>query len=108
MSLNNLSVRLAELGPREPPLTAIEEAVSIRRELAAARPEAFLPKLATSLNNLSVRLAELGRREPALTAIEEAVSIRRELAARRPDAHQPELDQSVEVLAWLTGLQDEP
>ena len=58
-SLNDLSVRLAGLGRREDALTAIQEAVSIRRELARARPDAFRPDLAESLNNLSVRLAGL-------------------------------------------------
>ena len=95
MSLNNLSVRLADLGRREEALAAIQEAVTIRRELAAARPDAFRPDLATSLNNLSVRLADLGRREEALAAIQEAVTIRRELAARWPDAHQHELEAVV-------------
>ena len=60
MSLNNLSVRLADLGRREDALAAIEEAVDAYRELAAARPDAFPPDLAMSLNNLSVRLADLG------------------------------------------------
>ena len=54
-SLNNLSNRLADLGRREDALAAIEEAAAIRRELAAARPDAFRPDLAMSLNNLSVR-----------------------------------------------------
>ena len=60
MSLNNLAIRLAGLGRREEALAAIEEAVTIRRELAAARPDAFRPDLAVSLNNLSVRLGEPG------------------------------------------------
>ena len=60
MSLNNLSVRLGELGRREEALAAIQEAVTIRRELAAARPDAFRPDLASSLNNLSHRLGEPG------------------------------------------------
>jgi hypothetical protein len=46
-SLNNLSVRLAGLGRREEALAAIQEAVAICRELAAARPDAFRPDLAT-------------------------------------------------------------
>ena len=40
MSLNNLSVDLASLGRREDALAAIEEAVTIRRELAARSPDA--------------------------------------------------------------------
>ncbi|MFJ5273811.1 tetratricopeptide repeat protein, partial [Streptomyces sp. NPDC088358] len=71
------------------------------RQLAAARPDAFLPDLASSLNNLSIRLGELGRREDALTAIEEAVTANRQLAAARPAAHQAALEQSLQVLSWL-------
>ena len=41
--LNDLSNRLSDLGRREEALAAIEEAVTIRRELARARPDAFLP-----------------------------------------------------------------
>ena len=43
---------LSELGRREDALAATHEAVDIRRRLAAARPDAFLPDLASSLNNL--------------------------------------------------------
>jgi hypothetical protein len=100
-SLNNLSVRLAALGRREEALAASQEAVTIRRELAAARPDAFRPDLAAALNNLSVRLAALGRREDALAASHEAVTIRRELAARWPGAYHHKLEQSLRVAAWL-------
>ena len=55
MSLNNLAVRLSDLGGREPALQAAEEAVQLYRELAAARPDAFRPNLAGSLNNLANR-----------------------------------------------------
>src|SRR5262249_22692337 len=44
-SLNNLSVRLGELGRQEEGLAAIQEAVTIHRQLAAARPDTFLPNL---------------------------------------------------------------
>ena len=104
-SLNNLAVRLAGLGRREEALAAIQEAVTIHRELAAARPDAFRPDLATSLNNLAIRLADLGRREEALAAIQEAVTIHRELAAARPDAFRPDLALSLNNLAHgLAGL----
>ena len=69
--------------------------------MAADRPDAFRPDLASSLNNLSVDLGELGRREEALAAIQEAVTIRRELAARWSDAHQHELERSLRVAAWI-------
>jgi Tetratricopeptide repeat len=67
-SLNDLSVRLGDLGggrrrwprSRRPP-----------RLPGAGRgppPDAFRPAQATSLNNLSNRLGDLGRREEALVA----------------------------------------
>jgi len=89
------SIRLSELGRREDALTAIDEAVRIRRALAEARPDAFLPDLAASLNNQSGRLSELGRREDALTAIDEAVNVYRALAEARPDAFLPDLAGSL-------------
>ena len=105
-SLNNLSNRLGDLGRREEALAASQEAVTIRRELAAARPDAFAPDLAGSLTNLAVDLADLGRREDALAAIQEAVTIRRELAARWPDAYHRDLEQSLRVAAWLEHGED--
>ena len=49
MSLNNLSLRLADLGRREDALAAIEEAAGIRRELAARWPDAYRHELEQSL-----------------------------------------------------------
>jgi hypothetical protein len=60
MWLNNLSVRLGDVGRREEGLAASEEATSVYRELARQRPDAFLPNLAASLNNLSNRLGIWG------------------------------------------------
>ena len=99
MSLNSLSNRLGDLGRREEALAAIQEAITIGRELAAARPDAFRPDLAMSLHNLATILAGLGRREDALAAIQEAVTIGRELAAARPDAFRPDLANSLNNLA---------
>jgi len=101
-----LSVRLADLGRPKKALAASQEAAETYRELAAARPDAFRPDLATALNNLSVQLAGLGRREEALAASQEAVTIRRELAARWPDAYRHELEQSLRVAAWLEHGED--
>jgi tetratricopeptide (TPR) repeat protein len=65
-SLNNLGTGLSGLGRREEALAAAQEAVAIRRRLAAARPDAFLPDLAMSLNNLGAGLGNLGRRDEAV------------------------------------------
>ena len=97
-SLNNLGAMLSELGRREDALAAAQEAVEIRRRLAAERPDAFLPDLAASLNNLGAMLSKLGRREDALAAAQEATGIYRRLAAERPDAFLPNLALSLSNL----------
>jgi tetratricopeptide (TPR) repeat protein len=71
--LNNLANRLSDLGRREEALKAAKEAVRLRRALAEARPDVFIPNLALSLNTLANRLSDLGRREEALKTAEEAV-----------------------------------
>ena len=48
-SLTNLSPLLAGLGRREEALAAIQEAVTIRRELAASWPDAYHHELEQSL-----------------------------------------------------------
>ena len=47
MSLTNLAVRLGELGRREDALAAIQEAVTIYRELAARWPDAYHQRTGT-------------------------------------------------------------
>jgi tetratricopeptide (TPR) repeat protein len=105
-SLNNQSNRLRDVGRREDALTAIEEAVKIRRELAAARPDAFLPDLAGSLNNQSNRLRDVGRREDALTAIEESVKIYGDLGARHPIYREAHAQSLAFKRSLLTELGD--
>jgi len=96
--LNNLGLRLSDLGRREDALQATQQAVDIRRTLAQQRPDAFLPDLAMSLNNLGAMLSDLGRREDALQATQEAVDIYRTLAQQRPDAFLPDLAMSLNNL----------
>ena len=72
MSLNNLSVDLADAGRRDEALTASQDAAKIRRRLAAANPAAYEPDLAMSLNNLSNRLAEAGRKDESERVSREA------------------------------------
>ena len=98
-ALNNLSIRLSELGRREEALAAIEMAVALHRAFTTVIPGAFSPDLAGSLNNLSTSLSALGRREEALAAIEEAVTICRDLATADPDAFRPNLAASLTNLS---------
>ena len=65
---------LASWAARPTRCRSTEEAVAIRRELAAASPDRYRPDLATSLSNLGVRFSELGRPADALPVAEEAVA----------------------------------
>ena len=89
--LNNLSVRLSDLGRRPDALSAIEEAVDWYRELVFEDRDTFLPELARALNNHSIHLNATGHRQEALTASEEALALRRMLSDTSPDAHLPGL-----------------
>ena len=86
MSLNNLAVRLGDLGRREAALAAAEEAVAIRRELAGARPDAFRPNLAVSLAVAANCLEAQDRLVDALTADHEAIETLSEAFLAMPEA----------------------
>ena len=58
--LSDLSTCLADLGRQEEALETIEEAVTIWRELARSRPDAYLTNLAISLNNRSRQKRDQG------------------------------------------------
>ena len=89
---------LSQLGRPAEALAAEQEAVAIRRELAAADPDRYRPDLAQSLTGLGITFSELGRPAEALAAEQEAVAIRRELAAADPDRYRPYLAQSLSNL----------
>jgi tetratricopeptide (TPR) repeat protein len=75
MSLNNLGIRLSDLGRREEALQATQEAAKLYRLLAQQRPDAFRPDLAMSLGNLSNRLHDAGQADEALAAAQEGVRL---------------------------------
>lgn len=72
--LVGLSNRFGGLGRREEALATIEQAVTIRRQLAEARPDAFLPHLAMLLRNLADALSMLNRDAEASTIRDEAAA----------------------------------
>jgi Tetratricopeptide repeat len=84
----------------------VKEAVEICVRLAEARPDAFLPDLASSLDNLGNRLGTLERHESALAAAERCVAIRRQLACAYPDAFTSDLASSSlnNLGVWLGRL----
>jgi tetratricopeptide (TPR) repeat protein len=85
--LDDLGYRLGELGRYEDALSATTEALTIRRRLAAAHPDAHEPGLADTLHNLGIHLGELGRHQDAESAYQEAATTRRRHAERTKPAH---------------------
>ena len=99
--MNNLSLRLSEVGDREGALKAVREAFEIYRGLLEENETVANPDLAMALNNLSNRLAEVGDREGALEAARKAVEIRRGLAVGNPAAFNPDLATSLNNLSAM-------
>lgn len=82
-TLNDLSVRLSEIGDIEGALQAINESVSIFERLSPGESGDHASQLASALNNQSNRLAEQGipaMFTQAVTSIRRAVNIRAKLA----------------------------
>lgn len=90
MALNNLSVRLSEIGRQDQALEASKEALDQYRKLVS-RSRVPDPNLTRLLTSYSVRLSDVGRRDEAARANEEAISILRRLANRQPAEHMPQL-----------------
>jgi len=68
---------------RDEALSAIEEAVDVRRRMAGANRAAYQPVLAMSLNNLPNRLREAGRRHDAEQVRAEALDAESRVNRRR-------------------------
>jgi len=75
VSLNNLGLRLSDLGRREEALEAAKEAADIRRKLAEKNPQAFLPDLARSLGVYGNTLLGLERYGEAADSFSEGLEL---------------------------------
>lgn len=82
--LNNYGTMLSAIGQREAALEAAREAVDIRRQLAAARPDAFLPYLARSLASLATMIPDAAK---SSTAFHEALATLLPPFLELPQAH---------------------
>lgn len=83
-ALDDLGVRLSEVGRPAEALGPAREAVAGFRVLSGADPDRYLGDLARSLDNLGIWYSQLGRPQEALRQTLEAVDIRNGLAASDP------------------------
>ena len=108
--LDNLGVRLSDLGRLEDAFVASTEAIEVYRRLAAADSATFDPHLARALTNFGIRLSVLGRWEEAVMTTTEAVGRYRRLAELNATAFEPDLAGSLSNLSVMLsdlGLQRE-
>ena len=77
-----------------------QKALSIRRELAQANPEAYLSDVAMTLNNLAVLYRATQRMKDAEAACREAEAILEPLWSVNPELHGDEIAR----ILWLRAL----
>ncbi|MCW5933657.1 MAG: tetratricopeptide repeat protein [Fimbriimonadia bacterium] len=70
-------------------VSAYEDALTIRRDLAEEQPAVYTPDVAMTLNNLGNALGDLRRLDEALAAYEEALRLYRALAQEQPAVYLP-------------------
>ncbi|MFD7258878.1 tetratricopeptide repeat protein [Streptomyces sp. NPDC059874] len=93
-SLDNLGLRLSDLGSFPDAVLPAAEALEIRRGLAEEDPDIHLPWLANSLHNTALWLLQIGVLDEARALIEEAVAVRRRLTTVNPLAYRAELERT--------------
>jgi tetratricopeptide (TPR) repeat protein len=99
--LNNLAILYRATQRMSQAETAYSEALAIRRKLAEANPDAYLPYVAMTLNNLGLLYRATQRMSQAETAYSEALAIYRKLADANPDAYLPDVAMTLNNLANL-------
>ncbi len=104
-ALHNLGLHLGALGRPADALVAYDEAVTLRRGLAAAaaleQSEVAEAQLARSLHGLALQLARLGRHIDAIAALDETISIR--ICLDEPEL-RPALERAEKLRARLATL----
>jgi len=99
--LNNLAVLYRATQRMREAETSYTEALSLRRKLAEANPEAYLPDVAMTLNNLAILYRATQRMREAETSYTEALSLYRKLAEANPEAYLPDVAMTLNNLANL-------
>ena len=91
MALNNLGNSQFDKNEFEDALKSYKEALDIRRKLAQANPQTYLPYVAMTLNNLGNLQSGKNEFEDALKSYREALEVYRELAQPNPGLTYPML-----------------
>ncbi|MBR5352176.1 MAG: tetratricopeptide repeat protein, partial [Bacteroidales bacterium] len=103
-SLYNVGCELQDINNFSKAKDKYEKALTIRRQLAAQNPDAYLPYVAMTLNNLAVLHSDTNQLQEAEEEYNEALSIRRQLADKNPDAYLPDVAMILNNLANLYSV----
>jgi tetratricopeptide (TPR) repeat protein len=87
MTLNNLGVLYSDNNRMDDAEKAFDEALDIRRNLAVANPDAYLPNVANTLNNMANFYLTAGRKQEAETHAAEAERVLVPLWQANPALH---------------------
>ncbi|QXE33218.1 tetratricopeptide repeat protein [Streptomyces sp. GMY02] len=100
---HRLAIRLGELARTNEALAALDDAVALRRRLAADGDPAHEGDLALSLNSRAAALARAGRAAEALEASREVAVLYERLAGQDPDTYLADLAMAETNLANQLG-----
>jgi tetratricopeptide (TPR) repeat protein len=101
VTLNNLAVLYRATQRLKQAEGAYAEALGIRRKLAEANPEAYLPDVAMTLNNLAILYSDTQRLQQAGEAYSESLDVYRKLAQANPEAYLPDVAMTLNNLGLL-------
>lgn len=105
-TLGNLAMVYVTLGKPADANEAYDEALKIRRKLAEANPDAYLPDVAMTLNSLGILHGDQNWMEEARQAFEEALKIYEALAKKSPERYQSSMEEVQERLKRLDAKPD--
>ena len=106
-TLNNLGNLQSQKNEFEDALKSYKEALEIRRKLAQANPQTYLPDVAMTLNNLGLLQYKKNEFEDALKSYKEALEIYRKLAQANPQTYLPYVAMTLNNLGNLQYKKNE-
>ncbi|GCB45917.1 serine protease [Streptomyces sp. NL15-2K] len=95
--------RANRLSPGPPAVEAVTQAVRIRRRLAQAYPDAYLPALVESLHNQALELGELDQTQEAGLVLDECLRVTLQLVEDQPTIYRPTLARVLRTRAQVLG-----
>ncbi|UJS19451.1 MAG: tetratricopeptide repeat protein [Candidatus Brocadia sp.] len=106
-TLNNLGVLQKDKNEFDDALKSYKEALEIRKKLALANPQTYLPYVATTLNNLGNLQSDKNEFDDALKSYKEALEIYRKLALANPQTYLPDVATTLNNLGNLQSDKNE-